>query len=96
MCVLLKGVSQVYVIPFIVSSDYILQETSKKASQVAHWYRTHLPGHKKQEARVRSLGQEDPWEYAISTHSSILAWKIAWTEEPGGLWSMGSQRAGHP
>ena len=52
MCVLLKGVSQVYVIPFIVSSDYILQETSKKASQVAHWYRTHLPGHKKQEAWV--------------------------------------------
>jgi len=55
MCVLLKGVSQVYVIPFIVSSDYILQETSKKASQVAHWYRTHLPGHKKQEAWVWSL-----------------------------------------
>ena len=40
---------------------------------------------------VRSLGQEDPLEKEISTHSSILAWRIPWTEEPGGLWSTGSQ-----
>ena len=48
-----------------------------------------------QETRVQSLGWEDPLEKAIATHSSILAWEIAWTEEPGGLQSMGSQRVGH-
>ena len=45
-----------------------------------------------QEARVRSLGQEDALEKGIATHSSILAWRIPWTEEPGQLQSMGSQR----
>ena len=44
---------------------------------------------------VQSLGQEDPLEKEMSTHSSILAWRIPWTEEPGGLESMGSQRVGH-
>ena len=48
-----------------------------------------------QESRVRSLGWEDPLEKEMATHSSILAWKIPWTEEPGGLQSMGSQRVGH-
>ena len=43
-----------------------------------------------QEARVQSLGQEDPLEEEMATHSSILAWGTPWTEEPGGLWSMGS------
>ena len=47
------------------------------------------------ETRVRSLGQEDPLEEGMETHSSILAWRIPWTEEPGGLHSMGLQRAGH-
>ena len=46
----------------------------------------------KQEIWVRSLGPEDPPEKEIATHSSILAWKIPWTEEPGRLQSMGSQR----
>ena len=41
---------------------------------------------------VRSLGGEDPLEESMATHSSILAWRILGTEEPGGLWSMGSQR----
>ena len=45
-----------------------------------------------QEIWVRSLGQEDPLEKEMVTHSSILAWKILWMEEPGGLQSMGSQR----
>ena len=45
--------------------------------------------------RVRSLGQEDPLEEEMPTHSSILAWRIPWTEEPGGLQPMGSQRVGH-
>ena len=44
---------------------------------------------------VRSLGGEDPLEEGMATHSSILAWRLPWTEEPGGLQSMGSQRAGH-
>ena len=48
-----------------------------------------------QETRVRCLGWEDPLEKEIATHSSILAWKISWTEEPGGLQSMGSQRGRH-
>ena len=48
-----------------------------------------------QETSVRSLGQEDPLEKEMATHSSILAQKIPWTEEPGGLQSMGSQRVGH-
>ena len=42
--------------------------------------------------QVQSLGQEDPLEEEMTTHSSILAWKILWTEEPGGPQSMGSQR----
>ena len=44
-----------------------------------------------QGTRVRSLGREDPLEKGMATHSSILAWRIPWTEEPGGLWCMGSQ-----
>ena len=48
-----------------------------------------------QETGVRSLGWEDPLEKGLSIHSSILVWKIPWTEEPGGLQSMGSQRVGH-
>ena len=48
-----------------------------------------------EETRVRSLGQEDPLEKEMATHCSILAWRIPWTEEPGGLQSMWSQRVGH-
>ena len=44
------------------------------------------------ETRVRSLGWEDPLEEGMATHSSIVAWRIPWTEEPGGLQPMGSQR----
>jgi len=45
--------------------------------------------------RDQSLGQEDPLEEGMATHSSILAWRIPWTEESGGLQSLGSQRVGH-
>ena len=48
-----------------------------------------------QETWVRSLGQEDPLEKEMATHSSTLAWKIPWTEKPGRLQSMGLQRVGH-
>ena len=47
------------------------------------------------ETRVCSMGPEYPLEKEMATHSSTLAWKIPWTEEPGRLWSMGSKRAGH-
>ena len=48
-----------------------------------------------QETWVQSLGQEDPLEKEMATHSSILAWRIPWMEEPGGLQSTGLQRVGH-
>ena len=48
-----------------------------------------------QEMPFQSLGQEDPLEEGMVSHSNILAWRIPWTEEPGGLESLGSQRVGH-
>ena len=48
-----------------------------------------------QETRIQSLGWGDPLEKEMATHSSVLAWRILWTEEPGQLQSMGSQRVGH-
>ena len=48
-----------------------------------------------QKTRFQSLGQEDVLEKGLATHSSILGWEIPWTEEPGGLQSMGSYRVGH-
>ena len=59
---------------------------------VAQWVKR-LPTMR--ETRVRSLGQEDPLEREMATHSGTLAWKIPWTEKPGWLQSMGSQRVGH-
>ena len=58
---------------------------------MAQWYGNSLS---MQETWVQSLHQEDPLEKEMATHSSMLAWEIPWTEEPGGLQSMGSQRAG--
>ena len=52
-----------------------------------------LPG--MQETQVQSLGWEDPLEKEMATHSSTLAWKIPWMEQPGGIQSTGSQRVGH-
>ena len=62
------------------------------ASLVAHMVKN-LPA--MQETQVRSLGGEDPLEKGMATHASILAWRIPWTEEAGGLQSMGSQRVRH-
>ena len=59
---------------------------------MAQWLRIRLP---MQETQVQPLGQEDSLEKRMATHSSILAWRIPWTEEPGELQSMGSQRVGH-
>ena len=66
----------------------ILRMSLSDGSEVKNW----LP---KQQTQVRSLGQEDPLERETATHSSILAWRIPWTEEPGGLQSKGSQRVKH-
>ena len=57
--------------------------------------RVYLPMQKMQEMPILSLGQENAVEEEMATHSSILAWRIPWTEEPGGLHSIGSQRVGH-
>ena len=58
----------------------------------AGWWKICLP---MQEMQVPSLGWEDPLEKEVATHSSILAWRIPWTEEPGGLQSMGLQWVGY-
>ena len=63
-----------------------------RASLVAQRLK-HLPPMR--ETWVRSLGQKDPLEKEMVTRSNILAWRIPWTEEPGGLYSTGSQRVGH-
>ena len=63
-----------------------------RASLVSQWLRIHLL---MQETGVRSLGQKVPLENGMATHSSILAWEISWTEEPGGLQSAGSHRVRH-
>ena len=60
-----------------------------RASLVAQRVK-HLPA--RQETWVQSLGQEDPLKEEMAAHSGILAWRIPWAEEPGGLQSMGSQR----
>jgi len=56
---------------------------------VAQWYKNLPTVQKRQEMWVQSLGREDALEEGMATHSSILAWKIPWTEEPDGLQSMG-------
>ena len=68
---------------------YLIQRRTSLVVQMVK----NLPAMK--ETWVRFLGQEVPLEKGMATHSSILAWKIPWPEEPGGLQSMGSQRVGH-
>ena len=57
--------------------------------------RTHLPVQETSEMQTGYLGREDPLEEGMATHSSILAWRIPWTEEAGGLQSIGSHRVSH-
>ena len=70
------------VIGIHMSQAYLVAQTVKRLPTV-------------RETRVRSLGREVPLQKEMATHSSILAWKIPWTEDPGRLQSMGSQRVGH-
>ena len=62
---------------------------------MAQWVKNRPAVQETQEAQVRSLGWEDPLEKEMAAYSSIPAWKIPWTEEPGGVQSMGSRRVGH-
>ena len=80
------------VLIFIIYIYRIFYGVNLPASLVAHIVKN-PPA--MQETRVRSLGQEDPLEEDMATHSSILAWRLPWTEDPGGLQSMGSQRVRH-
>ena len=63
--------------------------------QVAQWPRIHLPMREMEKVQVQSLGWEVPLEWEMATHSIILAWKTLWTEVPGRLQTMGSQKGGH-
>ena len=71
----------------INSNMFVLSLSSVWASQVAQ---CRLPMQERQETWFRSLGQEDPLQEEVATHSSILAWEVPWTEEPGGLPSLQS------
>ena len=73
-------------------TDFIFLGSKITASLLAQRLK-HLPA--MWETWVRSLGQEDPLEKEMATHSSTLAWRIPWMEEPSGLQSTGSQRVGH-
>ena len=79
------------VLSYLSTRGYLVPTVWFGASLVAQRIK-HLPAMR--ETRIRSLGWEDPLEKEMATHSSILAWGIPWTEEPGGLQSTGSQRVG--
>ena len=72
--------------------DHFLRPNGYLGSPGALVGRTCLPVQKTEETQVGSLGWKDPLEEGMATHSSILAWRIPWIEEPGGLQSLGSQR----
>ena len=92
-----KSIVKIYIFFIFKILEYILLEwfLQDGKKQIFRW----LSGKKihllMQETQVRSLGWEDPLEEEMATHSSILAWKIPWTEEPGGLQSMRLQRVRH-
>ena len=71
------------------------QQHAPRDSQVTQWERIYLSMQELRETGVQFLGQKDPLEKEMATCSSILAWEISWTEEPGGLQSMGSKRVEH-
>ena len=73
----------------VPKSDYLVPRWASLVAQTVK----NLPA--MQETWVQSLGWKDPLEEGMATHSSILAWRIPWTEEPDGLQSMGSQRVGY-
>ena len=78
-----------------VYSTYLVGELKKKKKEALPNSSAVKTPPAMQETQVLSLGWEDPLEKGMATHSSILAWRIPWTREPGGLHSMASQRVGH-
>ena len=74
---------------FVNESSYLSSDKTSLVAQMVKCLST------MRETWVRSLGWEDPLEKEMAIHSSTIAWKIPWTEEPGRLQSMGSQRVGH-
>ena len=76
----------------VAQSQTRLKRLSSSSSMVVQMVKC-LPAMR--ETQVRSLGRDDPLEKEMATHSSTIAWKIPWTEEPGRLQSMGSQRVRH-
>ena len=87
-----KEYSNYRTIAFISQASKVMLKTHQEATTVAQLVKN-LPA--LWETWVRSLGWEDPLEKGKATHSSILAWRISWTEQPGRLQSLGSQRVGH-
>ena len=83
----------VFLCLFIIFFKLIVFEVSFSQTSLVAQMVKHLSA--MQETRLRSLGWEDPLEKEMATHSSILAWKIPWTEELGRLQSLGSQKVGH-
>ena len=75
--------------------DNLTNTSHLRASLIAQLVKNPPAMQELQEIKVQSLGQEDPLEEAMATHSSILAWRIPWKEEPGGLQSIASQRVAH-
>ena len=81
-------------IPFVIFFFFPLSKNT--CTYPGHSVVKNLPAMQEtQEMQVQSLGSEDHLEKEMATHSSILAWRIPWTEEPGGLQSIGLQRVGH-
>ena len=96
--------NMVKIVCFTLCDVYHNKQTKKAAQEACPWFGVettvlvtqmvkNLPSSR--ETQVWSLGWEEPLENGMAIHSSILAWKIPWTEEPGGLEFMGSQRVGH-
>ena len=81
--------------PYPVEEYFTVAYKNRRAFPIAQQVKNPPAMQEVQEIWVQSLGQEDPLEYEMATHSSILAWNIPWTEEPGGLQSMGWQKVGH-
>ena len=93
MCEGLRRTSSIFLISnlgCIWACSVFIEKIQIKGGLMAQWWRLCLP---MQETQVQSLSQEDPLEKDMTTHSSILAWKIPWAEKPGGLQSMGLQKS---
>ena len=88
MCTIIKNFNLNFYFTYSEVNYLVTSSYSRGASLVAQWVKNL---HALQETQVQFLGQEDPLEKEMAIHSSILAWRIPWTEEPGGLQSMGLQ-----